>query len=319
MPPDIFVEWLHRQGYRVFQSESSLWVEAGPHIFQAFPYHRTISPTETELRSILLRHRGIGLRYSTPWTAGNGAASYHVVYEKPEYSLSSLPKKARYDVKRGLKNARVEPISFERLANEGWQVRLETLVRQGRTDAESKEWWRRLCRCAHGLPGFEAWAAIIDRRLVATLIAFTCDDCCSILYQQSRTKYLSSCVNNALTFVFTGEVLKRKPGSRLFYGLHSLDAPHTVDTFKFRMGYTAKPVRQRVVFHPLVEPFFKSGTHKLLRRAANRWPERSFLSKTEGMVRFYLQGQTSIENQPLPPPLDRSEILGDATHRRDPQ
>lgn len=303
MNQTIFAEWLGRQGHRVLRTRSSYWVEVSPFVFQAFPYHLIVKPSKAELCLFFQKHRAIGLRYSTSWDAPEGAASYHVIFDKPEYLLSSLPKKARYDVNRGLKNAQIEPISFARLAEEGWQVRLDTLERQGRTGAENKDWWKKLCLSSDGLPGFETWAAIVDGRLAATLIAFTCDDCCSILYQQSRTEYLPIRVNNALTYVFTNEVLKRRSGIWLFYGLHSLDAPPSVDEFKFRMGYTAKPVRQRVVFHPWVSPLFNDYSHRLLKSAARKWPGNTTLAKAEGMVRFHLQGKMPVERQPLPPAL----------------
>ena len=300
MNAEVFSEWFRQQGHRVISTNSSYWVEASPNIYQAFPYHCIISPTEEELRSFLLTHNAIGLRYSTSWDTVNATPSYHVVFDRPAYPIGSLAKKARYDVKRGLKNAHIEPISFTRLAEEGWQVRLETLERQGRIGAESPVWWRNLCLSAEGLPGFAAWAAVVDNRIAATLLAFTCDNCCSILYQQSRTEYLPLSVNNALTFVFTNEMLEKNPGVWFFYGLHSLDAPSSVDEFKFRMGYKAKPVRQRVVFHPLLKPFFNKFSHRLLTIAGQKWPGNSKLVKAEGMVRFFLEGKLPLQDQKWP-------------------
>ena len=160
MTVEIFAEWFRRQGLRVVQTKSSYWVEAGPRIFQAFPYHWLISPTQAELDNLLQTHSAVGLRYSTPWDQLEGAASYHVVFTGQEYSISVLPKKTRPDVRKVMEKASVEPISFARLANEGWRLREETLERQGRRNAESEAWWQRLCSSADGLPGFEAWATI---------------------------------------------------------------------------------------------------------------------------------------------------------------
>jgi hypothetical protein len=301
--PDVFAEWLRRQGHAVVQTAGSDWVEAGPRIWQAFPYHKLIQPSPAELHGFFYQHHALGLRYSTPWNAPSGAASYHVVYKQVEYLLSNLPKKARHDVHKGLKAAQIEPISFSRLAEEGWQLRAETLQRQGRLQAESQTWWQRLCFSAEGLPGFETWGAIVAGRLAAALLAFTRDDCCSILYQQSRTQYLPLGVNNALAFAFTNEVLGRPGAYWLFFGLHSLDAPASVDEFKFRMGYTAKPVRQRVVFHPWAAPLFNRFSHAALQKLLAWRPGQPTLAKAEGMLRFYVQGQRPLSQQPLPPPL----------------
>ena len=105
--------------------------------------------------------------------------------------------------------------------------------------------------------------------------------------------------------------MKRSSIHSILYGLHSLDAPASVDEFKFRMGYTAKPVRQRVVFHPRIMPLFNSATYGGICRLHNIAPGNHLIAKAEGMVRFYLQGKLPLEKQTWPEALvDRkSEIL----------
>ena len=300
MSPDIFAEWLRRRGFQVFHTPSSYWFNLGPRVFQAFPYHWIISPPAAELRALFFDHSAIAVRHSTLLEAPLGAISYHVVYTEAMYPISRLPKKARHDVQKGLATIQIEPISFSRLANDGWQLRADTLDRQRRQNAETQSSWQMLCRSAEGLPGFEAWAAILNGQLAASLIAFTCGDCCSILYQQSRTEHLPLGVNNALAFVFTNEILKRPGNLWLFYGLHSLDAPPSVDEFKFRMGYVIKPVRQRVMFHPWLSPLINPASHAGLSVLKRMMPGNPVLTKAEGMLRFYLQGRLPLIKQSWP-------------------
>ncbi len=310
MSSEIFAEWLCRLGHRIVRTASSFWVEIGPRIFQAFPYHHVIIPSHDELDLLLTRYSAIGLRYSTPWNAPYGVASYHVTFTQHKFPLTSLHKKARHDVRRGIDAASIEPISFERLGSEGWSLRADTLQRQGRSRAETRGEWQKLCRSAQDLQGFETWGAMVKGRLAASLIALMSEDCCSILYQQSRTEYLPLGINNALTFVFTNEVLKHPNQPYIFYGLHSLDAPPSVDQFKFRMGYIARPVKQRVVFHPSLRPLINCATYAFLRAGLRVQPGNPTLSKAEGMLRFYLQGRLPVSQQTLPPPLVRSESFG---------
>ena len=300
MTSEIFAEWLRHQGYRVVKTESIYWFDVAPRIYQAFPYNRLIAPSDEELTQLLRKETAIALRYSTPLETKSGAISYHVILDESGYCLEMLPKKARYDVRKGLQMASVEEVSFSRMADEGWRLRLQTLQRQGREKAESRSWWQKLCNAARGLPGFEAWAILIENKMVGSLIAFSSDETCSILYQQSSSKHLSLGVNNALAFEFSKEALSRPRTRRIFYGLHSLDAPQSVDKFKFRMGYTAKPVRQRVVFNPLIAPLFNSTTHAGLKAAYSIFPGNSTLAKGEGMLRFYLQGKRSLSEQDWP-------------------
>jgi hypothetical protein len=304
MNAEIFAEWLRRQGHTVIKTQSSYWADFGPRVLQAFPYHWLISPDEEEIATLMFDQKAAALRYSTLQTSRLGAASYHVVLESGQCSQTDLSKKARHDVKKGLSVSSIEQIPMRRLAIEGWELRRDTLARQARPRAETEQDWQRLCESAEGLSGFEAWGALVQGKLAASLLAFLCDDHYCILYHQSLTKYLLLGVNNALTYAVTSSAIARLGNrTKIFYGLHSLDAPPSVDEFKFRMGYTAKPVRQRVVFHPWLRPFMNRASHALLRAGLRLRPGHSALSKAEGMLRFYLQGRLPLEKQPLPPPL----------------
>lgn len=305
MNADVLAEWMRRQGHSVIRTSSSYWVNAGPRVYQAFPYHCVICPSKEEINNFLVKNQVIAVRYSTPFETNSGSPSYHVVYSQNEYDYRNLSKKARHDVKKGLSISTIEPISLQRLAHEGWNLRLQTITRQGRRNAESEKWWRDLCLAADNLKGFEAWGAIVNEKLAASLLAFWCNDTFSIFYQQSLTEYLPFAINNALTYAVTTEALQRHGSPKLFYGLHSLDAPTSVDEFKFRMGYRAKHVRQKVEFHPLIRPFINRASHMLLQRFQRLFPAYPTLSKLEGMFRFYLNGN-SLSSQLTTPHLPPS-------------
>lgn len=226
-----------------------------------------------------------------------GCLSYHAVLEDFNYDLNNLGKKARYDVRSGLKNCQVKQLSFEHLALEGWLLQKDTMERQGRKVKAAEQSWKTLCRAADDLPGFEAWGALVQDRLAASLIAFRMGDCCYILFQQSLREFLPLKTNNTLSFVVTQTMLSRPGVKSIFYGLHSLDAPASVDEFKFRMGYRAKPVRQRVVFQPWLKPFFNCVSHAAVRWLLAWRPGVSTLAKAEGMMRFYREGKRPLTKQ----------------------
>lgn len=300
MNAEIFAEWLRRQGHIVQRTASSYWFDQGPRTFQAFPYHWVLSIPDAELNEFLRQTQSIGLRYSAPLENNLGKISYHAVFEDDTYDFETLGKWARKNVRRGLKNCSVEPIAFERLADEGWALQLDTLDRQGRDLEVSDALWRQRCLAAADLDGFDAWGALVNGRLAASVITFQMDDCAYMLYQQCHRDYLSEHVNNALSFVVTRAMVERPHVRSILYGLHSLDAPASVDEFKFRMGYSAKPVRQRVVFHPWLAPLFNPASHAVLRQLCRWRPENPTLAKTEGMLRFYLQGKRPLDQQTWP-------------------
>lgn len=300
MNAENFEHWLRHQGYRVVRTPSSYWYEASRGVYQAFPYQWVIEPPESELRGLLRSERAIALRYSTPVSAPHGMISYHVVCEDPSYDIATLSRQSRQNVRKGLKHVDVERISIDRLATDGWRLRQETLARQGREGAESEAWWRRLCESAAGLDGFEAWGALHDGELMASFLAFRSDGCYSLPYEQSASSGLEYRVNNAIFYAVIHEAIHQADISQVFLCLHSLDAPSTVDEFKFRMGCTARPVRQRVVFHPWLAPALNRLSHAALRKLVAWRPNSPILSKIEGMVRFNLEGRRGLEEQVWP-------------------
>ena len=291
------------------RSASSYWYSRrGQRVYQAFPDHWTIHPDEDELLTLLREKRAVALRYSTAFDAPLGLASYHMVFERPTYGFSDVGSKTRSQVRRGLKNCAVEPIEFERIAQEGWPLHCDTLGRQGRQLRLSVQDWRRRWLAAAELPGFEAWGALIHGRLVASEITFQMDDWCYFVYQQCHREFLRAKIPNALTFAVTERIVGR-PGIRaIFCGMHSLDAPTSVDEFKLLMGFTAKPVRQRIIFHPWLRPVINRASHALVKYVKKRRPSDPVISKAEGMIRFYLDGKRPIQQQTLPEQLRKPAI-----------
>lgn len=315
-----FAEWLRRQGHQVVRTASSYWYDAGPRVLQAFPYHWLITPSDQELRRLMLGRGIAALRYSTPLEARDGKASYHVVLQGP-YNLEVLRAQARNGVRRGLSRFRVERIPFERLADEGWNLQADTLARQERTKSMSQADWQRICRSAEGLPGFEAWGALCEGELASALLTSRIDDTCCVPYALSHSKFLREHVNNAIFYAVSCEMLAREGVTGIFFTVQSLDAPESVDDFKFRMSLSARPVRQRVVFHPVLRPFAGSRTHALVLRLLTRHADSPVLAKAEGMLRFHVQGKDSLEAQTWPACLAdyKAQLLGgSAPGRLDP-
>ncbi len=305
MNAETLAEWLRRRGHRIIRGAGSLWYDAGARVFQPIPFHQVFSPPEADLRALMREAGAAGLRYSTPPEATTGLLSYHVVFDEGAYSLENIRPRTRNKTRRGLRESRIGQISFDELASKGWRLQRDTLERQGRLRSMNEAEWTRLCRAAHDLPGFEAWGARVDDELAASMLIARIGDTVSILTAQSHRAYFDRYVNNALCYTVSSDVLSR-PGVRaVFYSIHSLDAPPSVDEFKFLMGYRAKPVRQRILFHPLIAPLMNPFTHRLIRRALRVRPDNVTLSKAEGLLRFYLEGQRPAHQQDLPPVLQR--------------
>jgi hypothetical protein len=73
------------------------------------------------------------------------------------------------------------------------------------------------------------------------------------------------------------------------------------------MGLKAKAVRQRVVFNPLIEPLITEPVHRIFAGLIKRYPEKASLAKVEGMIRFYLNGKSPINQQEWPECLEQEK------------
>jgi len=286
MNPEIYSEWLRRQGQTVVRTASTYWHSAGFGVYQAFPYQWLIEPGREELQELMSRFCTAALRYSLPAAAESGTSSYHVVYEASDYGFENLGAWARKNVRRGLRQCSVAPISFARYLEDGWALRVDTLARQQRRVQESRRDWQRRYLTAADLAGFEIWAAQVRNQLAATLVVFQIDNWYYMLCQQCHSDYLREHVNNALSFTVTQNLIRRPEVRGIFYGMKSLDAPASVDEFKLRMGYQAKPVRQSVAFHPYLAPLANRFSHQLLKAATTLRPGSRWLAKAEGMFRL---------------------------------
>lgn len=299
MNPDTFAEWMLRQGRRIYHTKSSYWYEAGPRVLQAFPYHWLIQPSREEIRGLMLRTGMLSVRYSTPLEFPGGKVSYHVVL-KPPYNMDVLKNQARNGVKRGLEHFKVVQIPFERLATEGWILQQDTLARQDRLRSMTQAEWERICYSAKDLPGFEAWAAISGDELAGAVIICRIDDVFNVPYAMSHSKFLCNHVNNAIFYTASREMLSREGITEIFFTVQSLDAPASVDEFKFRMGLIPKPVCQHVDFHPWLTPFATPSVQAWTARQLKRDPSNPIMAKAEGMLRFYLEGKRNIAEQDWP-------------------
>jgi hypothetical protein len=291
MTPDIYAEWLRRQGHKVIRTASSYWHSEGWRVYQAFPYHWLIQPSVQEERELMSEHGAAALRYSMPSIPQPETDGYHVVYAGRDYDMDVLGSWARKNVRRGLRSCTVSQIPFSRYIEEGWALRVDTLARQQRRLPETRNDWHKKNSAALGLEGFEVWAAEVNHELAATLLTFQMDGWGYMLYQQCHRDYLREHANNALSFEVTQNLIRRPNIQGIFYGMRSLDAPASVDEFKLRMGYEARPVGQRVVFHPALAPLVNHFTHRAAKSLAALNQASRFLAKAEGMLRLALANQ----------------------------
>lgn len=287
MNPDNFAEFLARQGHHVIRTETCYWYDAQPRFYFYYPYHRLITPSEDELKSLLWGVPSFGVRYFTPMDH-IGKESFMIVCEDKNYDFPSLdPKSARRETHKGLENFEIRQMDFKELATLGSSLDYDTLVRQGRATRGQEKDFRLYCSAADGLDGFEAWGAFKGNNLAAFMVTFQMEDHSTILQQGSATNYLPLYPNNALVYYVTKMKLASPEVNAVNYGPQSLDAPESLDKFKHRMGFRKRPMKQVFVFNPVIKPFIGSLTHKCIKLLSLSMPKSDTFRKLEGTIRFY--------------------------------
>lgn len=280
-----FAEFWRLQGHQVIETDNCFWYDVQPFFFMSLPYHWTVSPSPVELRQVLLGGPAVALRFPDGARDQEEKDGGIFLCSEEEYDLYTLHKKARNQTRRGLEDCRIEQVEFDYLADNGHDVNVDMFSRQERApDTITRQEWRRYCDAAGQIPGFEAWAAFVDDRLVALMVTALVEDCLNILHQSSRTEALEYYPNNALIFTVTQRKLSSPEVGVVSYGLKSLEDNPGLMRFKERMGFELKPFHEGIVFNPILRPFLRVGGRQLIDWMARRRPESDLWRKASSTV-----------------------------------
>jgi hypothetical protein len=267
---EAFAHFLAATGHRVLRGAGGYWYDASPGFFLSLPSHRLLAPTLDELRGLMRNQPCAGVRFMAP-LAGPGKLSYQIVCDTPGYGIESLSANARSKVRRGLRRCEVTRVPFDTIAVDGVAADRDTLARQGRGVQLERPAWERFWAAAADTPGMEGWGAFVGGELAAFLVSVQLDDCVEFLLARSRSDRLDAYPNNALIFEATRIMLVERGLRQITFGLESLEPVGPLDQFKFGMGFRAAPLRQRVVFHPVIHALL-APAH--LRARLRAWAER---------------------------------------------
>jgi hypothetical protein len=286
-----YANFLQAIGHRVVPTQSGYWYDASRFFFLSAPSHRVYNPTDAELRSVMRRPPCLGVRFAAPLQSA-GKPSYQIVCDDRTYGLGTLSANVRSKVRRGLRRCTVGPVPFSLIASAGRSAHEDTLSRQRRQGILAGDRWDRFWAAAAGTPGLEGWGAWHGDTLAAFLVTVRFEDSVEFLLARSCSDELGAYPNNALIFHVAEEMLARRGVPEITFGLESLEPVGPLDQFKFSMGFRHRPIRQRVVFHPLLRALLR---HAPVRAMVRRWTERRgadavFWRKAAGLMRFAEEG-----------------------------
>jgi hypothetical protein len=286
MDAERFARFYERSGVRVAKSAGAWWYEAAPRFLLALPSHRPLDLPDDEAAELIRREKLAGLRYVAA-DDRQGRASFHLVCDDPAFGLERLSANTRSKVRRGLSRNEIRRVSGRELAEVAEAAFVETMERQNRASLAAVENWRRMLKAADEEPAIEIWTAWHEGEFACYLIAVRIDDVCEFFQARSSNRLLKHYPNNALIYTLTEEMLVRRGVREVTFGIESPEPVEELDAFKLQMGYRKKPIRQRVVFHPLLKAAFAlPPVRRLLIRAGSRPSADVRLRKAAGILKF---------------------------------
>jgi hypothetical protein len=251
----------------------------------SLPYQSLLNPEPAELHAMIRECGAVGARFpSTHWT---GLESGVYVLRRQPYELDTVHIKQRPRVRRGLERFRVRPATKAELLNQGRDLNLSTMRRQGRYDAEfgNARRWHTFVEAAFTCMEVSCPAAFIGSRMAAYMI--TCRELgwLHILHQMSNHEDLGDFPNHALTYSVTKQALEDESLDAVCYGYLPLFAADGLHEYKERFGYELVPHRSAVQLHPAIGGVLNNCLTRAAVRLA-RWlrPKNQVLETIETVL-----------------------------------
>ena len=290
-PVEPFAHFLSAIGHRVLRGAGAYWYDASRGFFLALPSHRQLRPSDDDLGALFRHQPCAGLRFAAPLD-GPGKLSYQIVCDSRDYGLEGLSANVRSKVRRGLRRCEIAPVPWATIATQGVAADRDTLARQQRAVRLAGPAWETYWRAAALTPTMEGWGAFVGGELVAFLVSVLMDDSVEFLLARSRSDALEAYPNNALVYEVARRMLVERGVRQITFGLESLEDVEALDQFKYGMGFRRAPLRQRVVFHPMLRGILRTAS---ARAAVRRWadgrgPRGGFWHKALGLLRFAEEG-----------------------------
>jgi len=236
----------------------------------SLPYERMLNPEPRELRGMIREAGAFGVRFpSTAWT---GLESGLYVLRRRDYSIGSLHIKHRPRVRHGMQHFEVRLAEKAQLLEQGRELNLATMARQGRYDAEfgEPEQWEKLVEAGFACPGISFPAVFNGSRLAAYMVTCREQSWLHILHQMSRQEDLPNFPNHLLTYAVTAQASGDASLEAVCYGCVPLFAADGLHEYKLRFGYELIPHRSAIQLHPVLQAVAGHAIARAAVRAARR-------------------------------------------------
>jgi hypothetical protein len=292
--------FISAQGLRIVEDESCYWVEKRKHFWESAPSHRRVRLSPAIARK-LFALGAFAIRYTCP--EGEGTSTFEYVWDDKDYSLESLHKDAKRNVRKNLDVCIFKPIDFALLIQEGCAINRDVYSRQNREpdfQTNQNHWKTYLETCA-GLRFMEAYGVFYKHKLCAYSLALFVDDYCYTFHPYAHSDFLKFYPMNVLIFSLVRHILQRPGVSCVSYGVESYTPRPTLERFKIAMGCRKRVLGRQIVVHPLLRPALSTPgvwlTQKILRHLKPNFAQQFaiFAGAVRGIEPSHPAEQSKIE------------------------
>jgi len=244
-----------------------------------------VPPAASEVRQVLWRGRAAIASYLLEPDEIHPANAWLYICTDRSYGLDKLSPTARRNVRRGLKELLIAPLTSEQLLAHGEQAFFDTRRRNGLIDGtpeEFRRWFTSLAKMQE-VVYLGAWK---DNQLVAFLSTTEVDDWAEIGCF-SMNALLQYRPNDTLLYSALSYYLVERGCRVVSYGLSSMQAESNaagLHRFKIKIGFEAHPVCRVFAPHPLLRPFVNRLTLCSVDTALRFWPGERHLKKASGVL-----------------------------------
>jgi hypothetical protein len=269
-PGNGLARFLELRGRRIIRACDALWYMVPGRFLMSLPYQAMLNLDPDEVRRMIRETGAFGARFpSLSWT---GLESGLYVLRPRHYDIGSLHTKHRPRVRRAVQCFEVRTAEKVELLNQGWELNLSTMARQGRYDAEfgDRHRWERFVEAAFACPDIVFPAVFSGQRMAAYMATCREEKWLHILHQMSRKEDLPNFPNHLLTYAVTKQAAVDTSLEAVCYGYVPLFAADGLNEYKLRFGYEIIPHYSAIQLHPGLNLVLNQPATRLAVRIARR-------------------------------------------------
>jgi hypothetical protein len=287
---EAYVTHLAKSNIHIFQeAEGSFWRMHGRGVMMRKPTFHLVPPDADEVNHILWKGRAAVASYLRSVDEQHLANAYLYLCTDQTYTLDKLSPVMRRNVRRGLKELEISPLTLEQLLSHGLTAFCDNRRRNGLSDGTPDVFRRRFTGFAK-VPEQVFFGAWKGDQLAAFVTAIEVEDWAE-LGCFSMDAFLHCRPNDTLIYYTLHQYLVERRFRLVSYGLSSIQTDSNsagLHNFKLKVGFQALPVHRAFVLHPLLRPFVNRFTFWGVNTLLRCRPGNPRLKKASGMLALLL-------------------------------